>query len=104
MKKFTAILLTVIMVAGLFISCNNSIEPTVTDETVSVSFTEAASRSLTASLEEFQKGDYYWKYAARKADTTGLNSGATGTYDETGAIWIKGDTSSDDNKGLGSVA
>lgn len=106
MKKFTAILLTVIMVASLFISCNDSIAPTVTDETVSVSFTEAASRSLTASLEDFEKGDYYWKYAARKntADGTGLNSGATVSYDVAGALWIKGDTSSNDNKGLGSVA
>ena len=106
MKKFTAILLTVIMVASLFVSCNDSIAPTVTDETVSVSFTEAASRSLTASLEQFEKDKLYWKYAARKntADGTGLNSGATVFYDEASALWIKGDTSSDDNKGLGSVA
>ncbi|MDD7161198.1 MAG: hypothetical protein SPF69_06855 [Candidatus Ornithospirochaeta sp.] len=105
MKKFTAILLTVIMVASLFISCDNSIAPTVTDETVSVSFTEATSRSLTASLEKFEKDKLYWKYAAKKADTTGLNSGATGSYDINGALWIYGgsaDTPTDD--GLGSVA
>lgn len=108
MKKFTAILLTVIMVACLFVSCDNSIAPTVTDETVSASFTEATSRSLTASLEEFRKGNYYWKYAAKKntADGTGLNSGATGTYDETGAIWINGgsDATAPTDAGLGSVA
>lgn len=77
MKKFTAILLTVIMVASLFISCNNSIAPTVTDETVSVSFTEATSRSLTASLDPFDAINYYWAYKAEKTDSTGLNSGAT---------------------------
>lgn len=77
MKKFTAILLTVIMVASLFISCNDSIAPTVTDETVSVSFTEAASRSLTASLDPFDSSVYYWAYKAEKTDSTGLNSGAT---------------------------
>ena len=83
MKKFTAILLTVIMVASLFTSCSNSIAPNI-DETVSVSFDEATSRSLTASLENFVKGDYFWKYAAQKnaSDGTGLNSGATEAYDE----------------------
>lgn len=107
MKKFTAILLTVIMVASLFISCNNSIAPTVTDETVSVSFSEATSRDLAASLEPFYKNTLYWKYAAKKndADGTGLNSGATVSYNESDALWIYGgsaDTPTD--KGLGSVA
>lgn len=82
MKKFTAILLTVIMVASLFISCNDSIAPTVTDETVSVSFTEATSRSLTASLETFNKTKLFWKYTASKNDG-GLSSGATTTQ-----VWI----------------
>ncbi len=108
MKKFTAILLTVIMVASLFISCNNSIAPTITDETVSVSFSEATSRSLTASLEDFEKGKYFWKYAAKKntADGTGLNSGATESYEEAKAIWIKGgsNATAPTAPGLGSVA
>lgn len=109
MKKFTAILLTVIMVASLFISCNNSIAPNVTDETVSVSFSEATSRSLAASLEEFKKGDYYWKYAAKKntADGTGLNSGETANYGQEGEerVWINGvDENENRIKGLGSVA
>ena len=56
MKKFTAILLTVLMIASLFISCENKITP-VSDETVSVSFDESTSRSLTASLEEFNKDE-----------------------------------------------
>ncbi|MDD6042988.1 MAG: hypothetical protein PUB87_04445 [Eubacteriaceae bacterium] len=103
MRKFTAILMTVLMIAGLFVSCDNNAP--VVDETVSVSFDEAVSRSLTASLEQFDKTQYYWKYAAQKADTSGLTSGETGTYDETGAAWIK-DVDSNGNriKGLGSVA
>ena len=106
MKKFTAILLTVLMIASLFISCENKITP-VSDETVSVSFDESTSRSLTASLEEFNKNNYLWKYAARKntTDGTGLNSGATVTYNEAGALWINGVDAEDNRiKGLGSVA
>ena len=92
MKKFTAILLTVIMVASLFISCNNSIAPNVTDETVSVSFTEATSRSLTASLDQFKAEKYYWAYKATKKDNTGLISG------QTNFAWVKGN-----DKGLSGV-
>lgn len=101
MKKFTAILLTVIMVASLFISCNNSIAPTVTDETVSVSFTEATSRSLTASLDPFDASKYYWAYKAIKKDNTGLISG------QTSFAWIKntsgGVTPAEGDTGLSGV-
>ena len=76
MKKFTAILLTVLMIASLFISCENKITP-VSDETVSVSFDESTSRSLTASLDPFKANDYYWAYKAVKRDNTGLISGQT---------------------------
>ena len=105
MKKFTAILLTVIMVASLFVSCNNSIEPTVIDETVSVSFSDATSRSLAASLEGFDKDLYWWAYAAQKADGTNLKSGETADYGKEGEVqvWINGDPN-ENNKGLGSVA
>ena len=97
MKKFTAILLTVLMIASLFISCENKITP-VSDETVSVSFDESTSRSLTASIPSFSKNNYYWRYAAQKTDTTGLVSGQTSSYDATGSKPIK--TS---GTGLGSV-
>lgn len=99
MKKFTAILLTVIMVASLFTSCSNSIAPTITDETVSVSFTEATSRSLTASLDAFDADDYYWAYKAVKKDDTGLISG------QTNFAWAKtgNNTPSDDDTGLAGV-
>ena len=76
MKKFTAILLTVLMIASLFISCENKITP-VSDETVSVSFDESTSRSLTASLDQFDANNYYWAYKATKTDSTGLTSGQT---------------------------
>lgn len=76
MKKFTAVLLTVLMIAGMFISCENNL-PTAKDETVSVSFEKATARSLTASLEKFDPNNYYWAYKAEKKDTTGLISGKT---------------------------
>ena len=97
MKKFTAILLTVLMIASLFISCENKITP-VSDETVSVSFDESTSRSLTASLEEFNKDNYFWRYAAQKTDNTGLISGQTLTYDAAGSKPVKSS-----GTGLGSV-
>ncbi len=104
MKKFTAILLTVIMVTSLFISCDNSMAPTVTDETVSVSFTETTSRSLTASLENFDQTKYWWAYAAQKADNTNLKSGETANYGNEGEeqVWIKGNPNTN-SMGLGSV-
>ena len=104
MKKFTAILLTVIMVTSLFISCDNSMAPTVTDETVSVSFTETTSRSLTASLENFDQTKYWWAYAAQKADNTNLKSGETANYGNEGEeqVWIKGNPNPN-SMGLGSV-
>ena len=74
MKKFTAILLTVLMVASLFISCENNIVKG-NDETVSVKFEQVASKSLTASLAEFKADNYYWAYKATKKDGTGLISG-----------------------------
>lgn len=88
MKKFTAILLMVIMVASLFTSCSNSIAPNI-DETVSVSFEESASRSLTASIPGFNAGSYYWRYAAKKTDTTGLTSGETPEYSAAGSLPVK---------------
>lgn len=98
MKKFTAILLTVIMVASLFTSCSNSIAPNI-DETVSVSFDESTSRSLTASLVPFDKDDYFWTYAARKTDDTGLISGQTQyNADGSGSVPVKAS-----GRGLGSV-
>lgn len=80
MKKFTAILMMVLMIVGLFVSCNNNTP--VIDETVSVIFDESIERSLTASLETFNKAKLYWTYTASKNDG-GLSSGATSTE-----VWI----------------
>ena len=75
MKRITAILLSVMMIACLAISCDNNAASDAKAETVSISFAEARSRSLTASIAEFDASKYYWGYAARKTDSTGLKAG-----------------------------
>ena len=91
----------------LLVSCNQDVAQVAAEELVSISFEEGSSRALISTLEEFDKGNYYWKYAAKKADTSNLISGQTAYYDivdpteennrEKGAQWVhKG------SKGLGS--
>ncbi|MDY5931133.1 MAG: hypothetical protein SPJ34_03785, partial [Candidatus Ornithospirochaeta sp.] len=91
MKRITAILLSVMMIACLAISCDNNAASDAKAETVSISFAEARSRSLTASIAEFDASKYYWGYAARKTDSTGLKAG------ETAFRWVK---TGDDDPGI----
>ena len=95
-KGLTTLLVILLAIGAMLVSCKAEVG-TPADELVSVSFEEAASRSITATLEGFVKGNYYWKYAAQKADDSGLTSGATEAYTEAKALpVIPGE------KGLGS--
>ena len=91
MKKSLIILLVlgVLLTLGLA-SCKNEVQAPA-DELVSVSFEQAVSRALTATLQEFKKENYYWYYAAKKADSTGLISGQTTTYTVADAVAVKKD-------------
>lgn len=91
MKRSITVLLAVFVLLGTVLtSCTNDV---VVDELVSVSFEEGSARALSATLEAFDKGAYYWKYAAKKnaSDTSGLNSGTTASYNESGSAWIHAD-------------
>lgn len=86
-KGLTTLLVILLALGAVLVSCKAEIEAPA-DELVAVSFEESSSRSITATLEGFNKDNYYWKYAAKKADDSGLTSGATSSYDETGAVFI----------------
>ena len=74
MRKGLTILLVILLAVGaMLMSCKAEVA-TPADELVSVSFEEAASRSITATLETFDKDAYYWKYAAKKADDSAFDS------------------------------
>ena len=93
MKKSLITLLVLGLIScALFVSCNSEVTASQGDskDLVSVSFDGGDSKSLTATLEGFDKNAYYWKYAARKnvSDTSGLTSGETASYDEDGAVFI----------------
>lgn len=95
-KGLTTLMVILLAVGAMLVSCKAEVG-TPADELVSVSFEEAASRSITATLETFNKDAYYWKYAAEKADDSGLTSGATVPYNIYGALPV-----SQGNPGLGS--
>lgn len=85
MKKSIGILLAVFVLIGLVLTaCNNDVQP-VKEELVYVSFGEGSARALTATLESFDAKDYYWSYEAQKNDGSGLKSGETDAWNETGA-------------------
>lgn len=85
MKKGLIALLIIAMLACIgLVSCKNEVEVPVVDDLVSISFSKDSSRALTASLQGFVAGDYYWSYEAQKNDNSGLVSGVTGAFDETG--------------------
>ena len=85
MKKSIYILLAVFVLIGLAMtSCNNDVQP-LKEELVYVSFGEGSARALTATLESFNAKDYYWSYEAQKNDGSGLKSGETDAWNETGA-------------------
>jgi len=65
---------------AMLVSCKAEVG-TPADELVSVSFEMGSSRALSATLEEFDKTEFYWYYAAVKTDGTGLISGQTVAYD-----------------------
>ena len=87
-KRILVILLALLVLAGIMVSCKNEVQ-VPEEDLVSVSFENDSSRALSASLEEFKPGDYFWKYAAKKADASNLISGQTASYNEDGAQWIK---------------
>ena len=87
MKKSLFIILMVCLAVVGLVSCKNEVEP-VQEELVSVSFENGTTRALTATLEDFDVDDYYWSYAAKKNDGSGLKSGQTAwetTETKTGA-------------------
>ena len=89
-KGMTTLLVILLAVGAMLVSCKAEVG-TPADELVSASFELGSSRALSATLEQFNPENYYWKYAAKKnvADTSGLNSGATNPYSEAGALWVK---------------
>lgn len=90
-KGLTTLLVILLAVGAMLVSCKAEVG-TPADELVAVSFEMNYSRSLTATLEKFKPETYFWKYAAKKnaADTSGLTSGTTTSYDADGAKWVKG--------------
>lgn len=95
-KNLLLILVATLVLSAFFVACKADIEAP-SGELVDVTFAMDGSRALSATLEDFDPGLYYWKYAAAKnaADTSGLNSGATEGYNdedpdarEAGALWI----------------
>ena len=87
-----AVLIICLALVGLFVSCKNEIEPIQESEIlVSVGFSNSGSRALSSNLEAFNAADYYWAYAAQKADSSRLRSGETATYTEADAKWVKAD-------------
>ena len=99
MKKCFFILAAALIAFGtLLVSCNANVEAPA-EELVSISFENGSARALSSNLEGFAPETYYWKYAAKKADSSNLVSGQTATYDEAGAKWIK-----EGSQGLGTPA
>jgi len=98
MKKSSFIILMVCLALVGLVSCKNEIEP-AQEELIYVSFERGTSRALTATLEEFDVDDYYWSYAAKKNDGSGLKSGQTAW--ETGESIIgEGSVAVQSGKGL----
>ena len=85
MRKAIYVLVLALIVTLLAVSCNA--DPAPLEETVSITFSNSG-RDITSELERFYTGEYYWKYAAEKADDSNLNSGATESYSEEGARFI----------------
>ena len=101
-KQFIVILLLCLALVGLTVSCNNEVTNAgFGEELVSISFKNDSARGLTASLETFKIQDYYWAYAAQKADNSKLSSGQTASYDKAGAVWVNVDENNKPVAGLG---
>ena len=96
-KRVSVILALCLAVVLLAVSCDPS---SLNEELVSVAFDKKSSRAISASIPDFNPNDYYWYYAAEKADGSNLVSGKTTTYDCSGAVAVK----RDGGTGLGSVS
>ena len=96
-KRVSVILALCLAVVLLAVSCDSL---SLNEELVSVAFDKKSSRAISASIPDFNPNDYYWYYAAEKADGSNLVSGKTTTYDCSGAVAVK----RDGGKGLGSVS
>ena len=80
MKKTLAILMTVCLLASLFVACDNNAK---IDELVSVSFDASDTRSLVVSNEAFigfEDSNLIWQYKASKVTDDTYNVGATATW------------------------
>lgn len=95
-KRVSVILALCLAVVLLAVSCDSS---SLNEELVSVAFDKKSSRAISASIPDFNPNEYYWYYAAEKADGSNLVSGKTTTYDCSGAVAIR----YDGQEGLGSV-
>lgn len=77
MKKLTTILLSVLLIASLFVSCDNTTK-VVQDELVEVTLsTQAESRSLTVSNPLEALSSVAWSYKATKVTEKKFNFGET---------------------------
>lgn len=98
MKRVVLLSVSILILALCLLACSSGPEATK----LSVSFSDG-SRSIVALNEEFDAGNYYWKYAARKllieaeGQSTDL-SGQTPSYDEEGAEFIHEDEPGLDGK------
>lgn len=80
MKKALAILITVCLLASLFVSCDNNAK---IDELVSVSFDALDTRALEVNNEAFidiQAPSLVWEYMATKVSDVKYNVGAASTW------------------------
>lgn len=76
MKKLTTIILSVLLIASLFVSCDNATK-SVQDELVEVTLsTQATGRSLTVSNPLEALSEVNWFYKATKVSETQFNYGA----------------------------
>lgn len=108
MKKITLyVVLMTLLLCGLLLSCNSEVND-LSNDLVSISFQSgnSGSKSINSSIEgtgSFEPGNYYWKYASQKNDSTNLISGQTSSYTEEGAVWLFKDSNNNPTTGLGVV-
>lgn len=93
MKKLGLILIAVALCVSLITSCAPENE---IDEVVDMKFdvSRTITRGLSASIEEFNSEDLYWKYTAVKADGTNYTTGQQET-----PVWLKETTDGKGDKG-----
>lgn len=78
MKRITIVLLSVLLVASLFVSCKVEVDDPMAD-LVSIRFTDDdGSKGLNVSVPGLDEYTWYYKANKNSADGTGLKTGATG--------------------------